>query len=139
MFDCVDALVQELEDFKALCKYGDANVDSQRALQLVEALEKQIVCALSNGAYYNAWTNKERDKLNAEIKSLESQLDRREALRADELDVVGSLFGVRHIPGGLPQGLVELYIEDDENYHHKMTFNRTWLSDLISVAKEAQQ
>lgn len=137
MFDCVDAMVQELEDFKALCKYGDATVDSQRALQLVEALEKQIVCALSNGAYYNAWTNKERDKLNAEIKSLESKLDRREPLRADELDVVGSLFGVRHVPG--TQGLVEIYIENYENYHHKMTFNRTWLSDLISVAKEAQQ
>lgn len=62
-----------------------------------------------------------------------------EPLRADDMDVVGSLFGLRFVEGGLPNGLVELYVEDDEYYHYKTQFNHFWLNDLAMVVEIAKE
>lgn len=62
----------------------------------------------------------------------------REPLQEHELDVVGSCFGLRFIPGGAPDGLIELYVEDDENWLYKTTFNHFWLNDLEKVLIEAK-
>lgn len=62
----------------------------------------------------------------------------RPILTAEDLDVVGSLFGLRFVPGGDPNGLVELYVEDDENWFYKTTFNHFWLNDLQLVISEAK-
>lgn len=57
-------------------------------------------------------------------------------IKVGELDVVGRLFGLKFVEGG-SNGLVELYIEDDENYHYKCSFDRYWLTDLTNVVNEA--
>ncbi len=54
----------------------------------------------------------------------------KEALKYEDMDVVGALFGMRKVPGGAPDGLIELYIEDDENYLYQCSFNHLWLADL---------
>jgi hypothetical protein len=59
-------------------------------------------------------------------------MERREALRESDMDVVGGLFALRFIE----RNLVELYVEDDEWYHFKATFNKHWLVDLGHVAAE---
>lgn len=51
-------------------------------------------------------------------------------IKGDELDAKGVCFGLRYTTGGGPEGLVELFIEDDENWHYKCTFNHFWLKDL---------
>ncbi len=56
-----------------------------------------------------------------------------EMLHEEDLDIVGKLFGIKFSDGGAPNGLVHLYIEDDENYFHKVTFNRYWINDLKNV------
>jgi hypothetical protein len=65
-----------------------------------------------------------------------SEYDRPEPLRRGDLDAVGSLFGIRFTDGG-SWGIAELYIEDDESYFLKATFDRSWLNDLIHVATTA--
>ncbi len=57
-------------------------------------------------------------------------------LRAEDMDVRRKLFGMRLVDGGSPDGIVELYIEDDENFFLKASFNYLWLDDLIDVATE---
>jgi len=54
-------------------------------------------------------------------------------LKASDLDIVGKLFGLRFVDG-CSNGCVELYIEDDENWHYKMRFDRSWLADLAKLA-----
>ena len=54
-------------------------------------------------------------------------------LKAEDLDVVGRLFGLRFAPG-CSNRCVELYIEDDENWFYKCTFDSSWLIDLANVA-----
>lgn len=54
-------------------------------------------------------------------------------LRASDMDVVGKLFAMRFHPGG-STGLVTLYVEDDDNYFPKTTFDRGWLPDLVDAA-----
>lgn len=55
-----------------------------------------------------------------------------EPMRREDMDEAGELFGVRFIDGG-SNGLIELYIEDDGYWHHKVTFDRAWVSDLRRV------
>jgi hypothetical protein len=62
----------------------------------------------------------------------------REVLSADDMNVIGDLFALRFVTG-CSNGCVELYVEDDDNYFHKATFDRAWLKDLADVAKEAQK
>lgn len=58
------------------------------------------------------------------------RFDNHEVLKESDMDVVGGLFAIR-----LNEGMVELYIEDDENFHFKCVFHPLWLKDLITVAK----
>lgn len=60
-------------------------------------------------------------------------------LTADELHVHGAQFGMRLVSGGAPNGLVELYSEDDENWHYVDTFNFLWLGDLLNVTTEMKE
>jgi len=59
-------------------------------------------------------------------------------LKKEDLDFVGKLFGMvvseRTYDGKEIAPLVELFIEDDENYFFKCDFDIGWLDDLISVA-----
>ena len=59
-------------------------------------------------------------------------------LKAKDMDVVRKCFALKFVPGG-SNGLVELYVEDDENYHYKLSFDRFWLPDLIATAMAGQQ
>lgn len=63
----------------------------------------------------------------------------RPVLKEHDMDVVGSCFGIRFIDGGLPNGLFELYIEDDENWHFKCSANNFWLNDLRQVVEKAME
>ena len=58
-------------------------------------------------------------------------------LRAHDMDVVGSCFGLRFVNGGGPNGMVELYVEDDEWFHYKESFNHVWLGDLLICLDKA--
>lgn len=51
---------------------------------------------------------------------------------AKEMDITTGNFGLRFVKGGNPEGLIELYIEDDDNYFYKCSFNHYWLYDLIN-------
>lgn len=59
-----------------------------------------------------------------------------EPMRAGDMDIIGQLFGIRFRDGG-STGLVELYVENDEFYHLKCTFDRLWLNDLRHISAEA--
>lgn len=58
-------------------------------------------------------------------------------LKRKDMDVVSSAFGIRFVPGG-SNGLVEFYVEDDENYHYKMAFDWAWMLDFVDVAWRAK-
>lgn len=58
-------------------------------------------------------------------------------LTASELDIEGGLFGIKFRDGGAPNGLCDLYIEDDETWHYQCTFNQFWLRDLSQVVSRA--
>ncbi len=55
-----------------------------------------------------------------------------QVMKAQDMDVLGNLFGLRYVSGGGPPGIIELYIEDDENFHFKCSFNHVWLADLAA-------
>jgi hypothetical protein len=57
-------------------------------------------------------------------------------MKAEDMDIRGALFGFRFVSGGSPNGIVELYIEDDENYFLKATFNMLWVKELATLSKE---
>lgn len=59
-------------------------------------------------------------------------------LKKSDMHITGVLFGMRFVPGG-SNGLVELYVEDDENYFLKVVFDRFWLGDLINVSANADK
>lgn len=63
--------------------------------------------------------------------------ERRSPLREHELDIAGNCFGIRFVDGGSPNGLFEIYIEDDENWHYKCCANNLWLKDLAAVVDKA--
>ena len=63
----------------------------------------------------------------------------KEPLTADKLDVVGEIVGFKFYPGGSPTGLVDIYIEDDELWHYKLTINQVWLEDLVNTAIKAEK
>jgi hypothetical protein len=69
-------------------------------------------------------------------------LDIRPALKAEDMDITGNLFGLR-IRDREDKGhyqekaIVELYIEDDTNDHFKTCFHVFWLNDLENVVKQA--
>lgn len=56
-----------------------------------------------------------------------------EVLRKDDMDIVGELFGIRFIKHLDDISLIELYIEDDENYFLKCKFHPFWLKDLLTM------
>ncbi len=60
-------------------------------------------------------------------------VDRHEPLREESMNIVGGLFAVRFVGE-----MAEIYIEDDGWYHWKMTFNRFWVPDLVTVATKAK-
>lgn len=63
-------------------------------------------------------------------------MERREAKRATDMDVIGGLFALRFVPDS---EMVELYIEDDEWFHFKAQFNKSWLPDLGYVVAESRE
>lgn len=65
-------------------------------------------------------------------------MERRAALKRKDMHIVRQLFAIRFVPGG-SNGLIELYVEDDESYGLAMTFDRAWLPDLIATATAGQQ
>ena len=58
-------------------------------------------------------------------------------LSKKELAVVGDSFGLTFSDGGAPNGLVHLYVEDDETWNYTCTFNHFWLKDLEKVVTQA--
>ena len=74
----------------------------------------------------------------AELERGRSELwERLDIVRGDELDVTGGLFGFRFVDG-CSNGCVELYVEDDGYWHHKMTFDRVWLKDMQHCVDRAR-
>lgn len=59
------------------------------------------------------------------------------ALQQSDMHLIDRVFAVRYVSGG-SNGLIELYVEDDESYHLKATFDRYWLPNLVNLAKMAQ-
>ena len=61
-----------------------------------------------------------------------------ESLRAEDMDIVGNLFGIRFMPGFIARpAYIELYIEDDERFYLTAEFAESWLSDLQSIINQA--
>lgn len=60
-------------------------------------------------------------------------------LKKDELDVKRNQFGLRFVKGGSPEGCIELYTEDDENWFLVTTFNHFWIEDLMKILNVAQR
>jgi hypothetical protein len=60
-------------------------------------------------------------------------------LKEHELDGTRGVFGFRFTDGGAPNGLFELYLEDDENWHYKCTFNRLWLPCLQFLCEDMKK
>jgi hypothetical protein len=60
-----------------------------------------------------------------------------EIKRAADMDIIGQLFGVRFVHRDGLRDLVELYIEDDEAYHLKASFDALWLNDLRHISTDA--
>jgi hypothetical protein len=57
--------------------------------------------------------------------------DTHQVLTAQDMDGHTKLFGYRVVPReGNVSPLVEIYIEDDENYFFKMAFDAYWVHDL---------
>lgn len=55
--------------------------------------------------------------------------------RKEDLDVAGECFGMKFHPGG-SNGLVSLFVEDDELWFLKVTFDIYWLKDLQQVIEQ---
>lgn len=58
--------------------------------------------------------------------------DRPPVLKLEDMKIVGGLFALRFVPDS---DMVELYLEDDENFFLKASFNKSWLNDLRIVAE----
>ncbi len=58
------------------------------------------------------------------------------SVKATDLSGHTDLFGWTFSEGG-STGLITIYIEDDENWHPKMTFDRYWLGDLARAVAAA--
>ncbi len=56
-----------------------------------------------------------------------------EALKADDMTVLGQLFGTRITPREGMSPLVTLYVEDDELWHVMGSFDQLWIPDLLRV------
>lgn len=66
------------------------------------------------------------------------RLDRATA-ETSEIDVSGSLFGLRIVKRG--EGVsdaIEMFVEDDGVWHYKQSFSAFWLDDLIQVCEMAK-
>ena len=50
---------------------------------------------------------------------------------------VGNIFGYRFHEGG-SNGLVTIYVEDDEQWFPKMTFDVFWLPEFVKLAEVAK-
>lgn len=53
------------------------------------------------------------------------------ALKYEGMDEAGNLFGLKFRESS--PDIVELYIEDDGNWHYKCSFHKFWLKDLEYV------
>ena len=53
---------------------------------------------------------------------------------SEDLDGHIDLFGWKFVAGG-DNGLVNIYLEDDEVYHLHMTFSTFWLDEFLAMAK----
>ena len=51
-------------------------------------------------------------------------------LTKEDLDFSSELFGLKVVKRVGAHDLIELYVEDDDNYHYKFSFDSSWLSDL---------
>ena len=49
--------------------------------------------------------------------------------------VIGALFAIAAIDGPSSNGLVGVFLEDDDNYFLQSTFDKFWLKDLAEVAQ----
>lgn len=70
----------------------------------------------------------------------------REVLKAEDLDMTGNLFGFRFVPrdeidihgtSRKTNPLVEMYVEDDENWHYVTSFDSAWLPDMRNLSGRA--
>lgn len=59
--------------------------------------------------------------------------------KRNEMHVVGKLFAMCFVKREDAGDLVELYVEDDELYHFKTTFDVYWLGDLLNVTNKAKE
>lgn len=75
------------------------------------------------------------DKMNEREKFLYKM--RKQALRSDDMDYCGNLFGFRKEERTAQPPLIELYIEDDGWWHYQCCFSAFWLSDLKHFAQVA--
>lgn len=60
------------------------------------------------------------------------------------LTTKGQLFGMKIMPRtvaeqGTTSPLIDMYVEDDEIWHYKHSFDAGWLKDLIAVAGVTQE
>lgn len=58
--------------------------------------------------------------------------------KAEGLDIVGEMFGLKRVSRDGHEDLLELYIEDDGSWYFKMSFSVFWMADLLSVLSEAE-
>lgn len=96
-----------------------------------EALE-QARGYINNHATKHGTTRDLLNRIDAALAAPQAQEgDHPPALRQRDMTIIGGLFALRFLPDG---NMAELYIEDDEFYHLKASFNREWLNDLRIVA-----
>lgn len=126
-----DALLGTAIDYE----HGSEDIGFKKALvDKLRDFESRLATALESNAMLVREGNAVQTRLAAAEK--DARLDRPEPLRSSELDVIGKLFAIRFV-NGCSNGCVELYVEDDDWYHHKATFDRAWLNDLLAVVKRA--
>jgi len=58
-----------------------------------------------------------------------------EVLVESDLDGAKELFGWKYSGEGVSR-VVSIYIEDDDYWHPKMTFNVAWIHDFMNMATE---
>lgn len=110
-------LARDLEDRLERCAeaYGEAH---GRAAEMAESIRAESMPSATR-------------------RSIVDELLRPPHVRVEALDFHGLLWGIR-LTDGCSNGCVELYLEDDDFWHLKATFDRVWLEDLRNVIEFAE-
>ncbi len=115
-----------------------ASALSQAAEEEREACAKRLMIR-ANELAEHAKTSKVPEIAIAISAPLQSgyQFGPRNSLPAEELHIIGIMFGIR-LGSGYSAGIIELFIEDDDIFYLQSAFSKEWLDDLASVISSAR-